>query len=326
MNKLFFSACSLILLFCHKPSAGQSRFQKHNQLEIDKAKAALKMDCKAFESSKQTTENKIKADKKLIGFLNEFYNKALSADEITKKLDQFYKGKWKITTTDLGGLTKYETKISPAGNLKSSIGFSVFQNGIVFKKIFLSTVTSTNCISPRYELTKTQDVNYLDIFCLPLIDFPVVFCATCEAAQSDTTFSAKLKSYTGQEYKLFPVDSSRINEMTWYAGDTYYTDDVEKEILALAENHNTNMLFTLLYSPNQIVAINSMEAVVYLQVSGIINLQADIQQKIENIQTSGIKINWQNSNAGRSSSTYKELNISKEKILDKFTKALQKRS
>ncbi|MEP6727969.1 MAG: hypothetical protein ABJC98_19255 [Bacteroidota bacterium] len=323
MSKLFFSACSLILLFCHKPSSGQGRLQ-HNQLEIDKAKAALKTDCKAFESSMQTTENKIRADKKLIAFLNEFYNMDVSADEITKKLNQLYKGKWKLTTTDLGGLKKYEIQISLAGNLKSSIGFSVFQNEIVFKKIFLATETHMSCISPRYELPNTQDVNYLDIFCLPLIDFPMVFCAKCEAAQSDTTFSAKLKSYTARDYKLFSVDSLRINEMTWYADDTYYTDDVEKEILVLAENHNTNMLFTLLYSPNQIVAINSMEAVVFLQASGIINLQADIQQKIEQIQTSDTKINWQSSNAERSSSTYKELNISKEKILDKFTKALHK--
>ncbi|MEO5594401.1 MAG: hypothetical protein ABIR15_08075, partial [Chitinophagaceae bacterium] len=159
MSKLFFSACSLILLFCHKPSSGQGRLQ-HNQLEIDKAKAALKTDCKAFESSMQTTENKIRADKKLIAFLNEFYNRDVSADEITKKLNQLYKGKGKLTTTDLGGLKKYEIQISLAGNLKSSIGFSIFQNEIVFKKIFLATETHMSCISPRYELPNTQDVNY----------------------------------------------------------------------------------------------------------------------------------------------------------------------
>ena len=320
---LTFFVCGV--LFCSHTSIGQSRFSRSNQLAIDKAKAEITKSCGAFGSSKEASSSQIKADKKLIEFFNEFYNKDLSIGELTKKLDELYKKKWKFDITDLGGVKKYETKIAAPGNLTASISFAVFQYAIVFKKIKFETITRTNCISPGQHFTDTQDLNYLDIFCLQLIDFPVnFFCAKCGAAQSDIIYAEKLKSYQGSEYKLVNADSIRFNEMIWYAADVYHTDFAEPEFAALAKNHNSYMLLMLLCSPNQIMAVNAMEALTFLQATGIINLQPDILQKMEAVKTSPVKIKSQTGDGIKDAQVYKDLNILQEQIVAKYNQAIEK--
>ncbi len=294
-------------------------------MAIDKAKAELRASCNSFGSSKEASSGQVKADKKLIEFFNGFYNKDLSVDEMTGNLNKSYKNKWKFDITDLGGVKKYETKIAAPGNLTASISFAVFQNAIVFKKIKFETITRTNCISPGQHFTDTQDLNYLDIFCLPLIDFPLnFFCAKCGAVQSDIIYGEKFKNYQGNEYKLVTADSIRFNEMIWYAADVYHTDFAEPEFAALAKNHNSYMLLMLLYSPNQIMAINAMEALTFLQATSVINPQPDILQKIEEVKTSPVKIKSQSGDSTKDAQVYKDLNISQEQIVAKYNQAIEK--
>src|ERR1700712_2805822 len=148
MKNRFLILVAYFILLCDQTSIGQSRFSRSNQLAIDKAKAGLTASCSAFGSSKQASSSQIKADKKLIEFLNVFYNKELSVEEITKSLNESYKNKWKLDITDLGGVKKIEAIIIASGNLTASISFAVFQNTVVFKNIKFETITRTNCTSP----------------------------------------------------------------------------------------------------------------------------------------------------------------------------------
>ena len=91
MNKTLVSTYLLFLLFSLNESVGQSRFYKFNQLQIDKVKAELKLVCNANGSSKQTPESELLADKKIISFLNDFYNKNMSVQEISIKMNPFFR-------------------------------------------------------------------------------------------------------------------------------------------------------------------------------------------------------------------------------------------
>ena len=323
MKKIFSWLLLCSAFFYCRPSIAQSRFYRLNQLEVDRAKAAIGKACRAYASSADIPEKKNKADKNVIAFLNDFYNHSLSVEEITKRITVFSGKKWQFTTTDLGNAVKYETQIRSDGNLRVSVSFTLFQHGIVFRKIYFETLTKTKCTDASPAYIDQADVNYLDVFCLPSIDFPISFRGQTGIVECDATSYEKLKNDELTAYKLPSADSLYINSMVWYDDDKYNLEKVDPRLLMLTNFHNTYMLYKLLYSPNQIVAVYAFEALTYLQAAGIAKHPDYIIQKMEEVQNSPVKIHLPDAGIAQAGTAYKDLRVSPEKIMAKYKEGLK---
>ena len=320
MKKLLLTIFVSGILYCQNAALAQSRFYRNNQLEIDRVKAVLSKGCRAYESVKPASGGQVKADKKLIGLLNEFYNNDLPVDAITKKLEPFLGRKWKLDTINLGGCMKYTIPVRSDGNIKATVYWTVFQNEVVYKRINFETNSGTKCVSPAQDQIDLVDINYLDLFCLPIIDFPISFCAGCGHVECEAVNYTKIKIDDASGYKLIPTDSISINHMVWFRDDTYQTERADSGFVTIANNHNTYLLFRLLYSPNQVAAIYSMEALTWLEKTGVTKMPDYVAQKMEEIRNSTIPIASQYGDVVKKGSTYKELAISTEKIMAKYGK------
>ncbi len=320
MKKILFTLIVSGALICHNHALAQSRYYRNNQLEIDKAKSVLSKGCRAYESVKQTSASQLKADKKLIAFLNGFYNNGQSLTAITKELDPFFGRKWKFDTVNLGGCIKYTVPVRSDGNMRATVSFTVFQNEVVYKRINIETIIKTKCVSPAQDVIDIADINYIDLFCLQTIDFPFSFCAGCGHLECDAINYAKVNIDDASGYKLIPSDSTAINHMVWFRNDAYQAQQADPDFVTIANNHNTYLLFRLLYSPNQVAAIYSMEAIIWLQQTGVIKKLPDyVVQKMEDIKNSPIPIALQSGGAVKQSVAYKDLGISVANIVEKYS-------
>lgn len=322
MKKLVLTLFAVAMLCCYSSAFAQSRFYRNNQLEIDRAKAMLSKSCRAYESVKPTSTSQQKADKKLIALLNDFYNADLSVTDLTKKLEPFTGRKWLFDTVNLGACMKYSLLVRSEGNIRATISFTVFQNEMVYKRIDFETSIQTKCVSPAQDVVDFVDINYLDLFCLQDINFPFSFCAGCGHVTCDATDYSKIKLDDASGYKLIPTDSVSINHMVWFRNDTYMIDNAEPDFVTIATNHNTYLLFRLLYSPNQIAAIYSMEALTWMEKSGITKMPDYVVQKMEEIRNSPIPIASQYSDVRKTGHTYKDMAVSAEQIMAKYGKQL----
>ena len=319
MKLKFFNTAFIILIFGLTTSVGQSRYSSYNQSLIDTEKKYVQQYCTNFGSSKPISKKRIKYDKNRIAFLNAFYNKDLTPKEIHEQMGKFYKHKWGFDTTKLGAVTKYETRIYSGGNLEMFISFSTFEENIVFKRIYFNTRTLTNCIQPYQIGISQHDFKYLESTIIPIADFPFSYCGHCSYISCDTVFLDKLRGASPSEYQLFLSSADNdLNNMTWFRIDKYMMDYVVNDIAKIVKESNKELLFKLLYSPNHILSLYSMEGLTYLNETRQIEIPINIQQKMEEIKNSDTKIIWQYSDVVRRGLTYKDLKIDKQKILAKF--------
>jgi hypothetical protein len=80
------------------------------------------------------------------------------------------------------------------------------------------------------------------------------------------------------------------------------------------------MLYNFLYSPNHIIAIYAYEALVFLKNVKQMSIPLNIEEKMNKIKNSDIRIVCQTSDVIRRGLTYKDLKISKNQIISKFRK------
>jgi hypothetical protein len=77
---------------------------------------------------------------------------------------------------------------------------------------------------------------------------------------------------------------------------------------------NFSLLKQLLYSPNIILSIHSMNALLFLGAEGKIKLSPDIIMRMESIVRDESDIKWQYSDVGRKSKVYEILKATKSRI------------
>jgi len=307
-----FIALSLIYCFCLTSIYGQSQINEYNKKLLDSAKKELRKACEFYKSTKQPTNKQIKADKRVIKFFNNFYNNDLSLDSIKLKLNPFFNYKWDFETANLGGCIQYYTQIPSEGNLRAFISITTFDNEIVYKSLSFETNTKNTCLF-------NKDIDYIDKFVIPRASFPIEFCIYCMETISDTIYSEKFNRLKTSNYKILPEKSSNyLQRATWYRNSIYKMDYVEATIKYIVNNNEIDTLYKLLYSPNHILAINAMEALIFLESENKIVLTADVQHKMQEIKNSEILISWQYSDVVKHGTPYYQLKVSKQKIIVKF--------
>ena len=324
----------LAVLFCLISATvlGQSRFYESNKRILDTVKADIASICKQPFSYRSITDRELKkrakADQKVIAFLNDFYNKDLSAEAIRKFIIRRERNRnWGFDTIPLGGMVKYIGNIYRGGNLQGKISFATFNGEIVYKAIRMETVTNTGCQEPPEPMAvAVPDVLYLEKYCLAQLDFPVWLCWSCEAIKSDTVILEKLRKQDQQQYKLLLSDNDqRLNKMSWYDIDTYHTGYVQPDLGQIVKDNDTTVLQQLLYSPNHVLALYTMEALVFLNETGKMTLSPELATKMVEVRKADISIRVQDSDVVYSESSYKNSGATIYRIVSKYNRFLQRK-
>lgn len=309
----------ILLILSLTRSFGQTPYSSHNQTIVDSAKRYILKYCSSYGSSTPISKKKAKYDKYQIALLNSFYNKELKSKEIQEEIKKIQTRKPSFDTIKLGAVTKYETRIYSEGNLEIFISFSTYKENIVFKRIFFNTRTSTDCILPFQNGISQHDFKYLENNVIPLANFPFSDCRNCSYISCDTVFFSKLKDFLSAEHRFFLTQEEEyLNNLTWFKVDTYMLDFAHNDLIEIVEADNQELLLKLLYSPNHILSLYAMEGLIYLNETRKIQLPIDVQQKMEQVKNSDIRINIQYSDVIRRGFTYKDLKINKQKIITKF--------
>jgi hypothetical protein len=298
---------------------GQNSYIHSNLSQLDSIDIISKQHCNEYKSTFKFSKEAINYDKKIIKFLNIFYQKDLNIKEISALLQSNFKNKWSIDTTNLGAATKHILRIYQRGNLGFEIAFTSLEDEIIYKKIMLRTSSEIRCTIPNDYWIETLDVKYLEKYCIPLIEFPITYRLLSVKVTSDTTYFHKLNNTIASKYYSFKIDSIKnLNVITWFDNDTYMADYAYfKDSSKLAD---VNMLYHFLYSPNHIIAINAYEALVYLKNVKQISFPLVMENKMNEIKNSDIKIRWQTSDVGHGGIAYKDLKVSTYQIISKFQK------
>lgn len=313
----------LAILLCLTNSCfAQTRFTAFNQQQADRDKEEFKTICRQLGSNTTRTKNEIEGDKRIIAFLNEFYNKDLSVNEIARLLSKF-KLSGRPDSTNLGGAVHFTQRVNAEySNLRTEIIFTTFQGQVVYKSIFIETKSKSYCLDtvPSTYLG-FSDIKYLEDHCFPYIDFPIRYFMHWIPFRTDTALIQKAGHLQTNLYKLFPTDSAVINKMVWADYIEYRIGGTLYYLRSFVKAADTGLLFQFLYSPNHIIALYTMEALIYLQETGRVTLPVDITQKMEELKNSDIVIKTMRFDVG-GIAVYKNLNVSKSAIVHKYNKLL----
>ncbi len=298
---------------------GQNKYINHNLKQLDSIDIVSKQQCIGYKSNFKFSKRVVNYDKKRIKFLNRFYQKDLKPEGIISLLKSSFK-RWHIDTINLGAATKYVLNIYDVdfGNLWLKVSFTSLENEIIYKRFELSTPSKLYCKDSReLFLIETLDVKYLEKYCIPNIEFPIKYRLFSLRVTADTTYFEKLNKTNASKYYLFKIDSIKnLSAITWFDNDTYMADYAYfKDSSELAD---VEMLYHFLYSPNHIIAIYAYEALIYLKNIKQVNISSTIEDKMNKIKNSEIKIRWQTSDVGHSAISYKNLKITPYQIITKF--------
>lgn len=323
MIKILIAIILTIGFSTYNKSFSQTHFSTYNQAFIDSARARLKQVCNNYGTGKKIVKARVKYDIERIGFLNDFYNRDLSKTEIIHQVNKFFKRHWGFDSINLGAFTKYNARIYSEGYLQLHISFSTFNDEIIFKKIYFNTAYFTNCIDPNIPAISTQDINYLEQYCIPVIDFPVSFSSAYGTYLScDTLFRYKLSNLQQDQFHFFlSTNEEALNNLSWFEIDTYMLDYIPESVLKLRDQ--TALLFQLLYSPNYVLSIYAAEMLIYLKETNQLSLSQQVLDKIEAIRNAAVKIRWQYSDVVKSGVYYKDLGLNTQAILNKVSKAIK---
>ncbi|MBO9200916.1 MULTISPECIES: hypothetical protein [Niastella] len=313
------------LIFSQTASGGNSRFYPDNVKRVEGVIKVIRAFCDSIKPVNVSNSN-IKYDQKYIRSTNELFN-TITSDKVfaqtAKKNDLI------LTSSLNAGLIGFrEYKFYPAkGYLAISILFSVIDDNIFYKKIVIESPLKRECANGQP--VPFFDFLYLKDKILPVIDFPVKECTNCDSLKVDTlyqpVFDAMAKKYPA--YQFVPNASndyvkSLIFQHTYLQRSTYNNKVAPDGFVELIKMKEYDIIRSLLYSPNQLMAINAYETLVYLNNLGEpINTQD--QAKMKDIVTSGTSIPvYCGRDCKPTNYAYNDLKVKKTDIVDKYQAAL----
>ncbi|AEV96544.1 hypothetical protein A4D02_20485 [Niastella koreensis] len=305
---------------------GTSRFYAENVKQVDDIIKVIKAFCDSIKPV-QVSDRNIKFDKKNILYVNNLFNTVISdkafAQE-TKKNDL-------IQTSSLNaGLIGYrEYKFYPPnGYLDMSIVLTVIDDNILYKKVCILSPLKRKCATDDRQIP-FFDFMYLQKEIVPLIDFPIKNCINCDSLKVDTlyqsVFNEMAKKYPA--YKFTPVGTTGpvkqlIFNNVYLQVSTYNNKNVPDLMAQLVKLQEYDAIKNLLYSPNQLMAINAYEALVYLKSKVQLPIDATTDAKMKEILNSNIQIPvYCGRDCKPTNFAYNTLKIKDKDIYDKYAAA-----
>ena len=314
--------------FAQTSMGSTSRFYDENVKQVDDVIKVIRAFCDSIKPV-QVSDRNIKFDKKNILYVNNLFNKVTSdkafAQE-TKKNDL-------IQTSSLNaGLIGYrEYKFYPPnGYLDMSIVLTVMDDHILYKKVCILSPLKRKCAADD-RVIPFFDFMYLQKEIVPLIDFPIKNCTNCDSLKVDTLYQPVFNEMAQQypAYKFLPIGTTEpvkqlIFNNVYLQVSTYNNKVVPDLMFQLIKLEEYDAIKNLLYSPNQLMAINAYEALVYLKTKVQLPIDAPTDAKMKEILNSSIQIPvYCGRDCKPTNFAYNTLKIKDKDIYDKYQSGME---
>ena len=314
--------------FAQTEAGGNSPFYADNVKRVDGIIKVIKAFCDSIKPV-QVSDRNIKFDKKNILYVNKLFNSATSdkafAQE-TKKNDL-------IQTSSLNagliGFREYKF-YPPNGYLDMSIVLTVIDDNIVYKRVNIQSPLKRKCAADD-QVIPFFDYMYLQKEIVPLIDFPIKSCTNCDSLKVDTlyqsVFTEMAKKYPA--YKFAPIGTTEpvkqlIYNNVYLQVSTYDNKVVPDLMVQLIKLQEYDAIKNLLYSPNQLMAINAYEALVYLKSKVQLPIDAPTDAKMKEILNSSTQIPvFCGRDCKPTNFAYNTLKVKEKDIFDKYQSTLE---
>lgn len=234
------------------------------------------------------------------------------------KLNKFLKNE----IIHYNGIIKIARRLYSIGNLKVKYLVESIGGYVTRKQLKIETRTSIRCDGFR-----TIDFNYLDLLDLDTLN--ITWSANQFEIEKDSIYLENINQLTGLypdfQFRLPFDDSTGITTSAWInqyrASEAccYEISKPPKEFKVLTSETNIEVLKALLFSPNYFYSLNAMEALVYLNLLRKVELTDSETAKINEIKNKDhFIINQVSSDVFARLGSYKELNMTDEKIIEKY--------
>jgi|GEM_PF-1958142 len=304
-------------------AVGGNAFYADNVKMVDDIIKVIRAFCDSIKPV-EVSEKNIKSDQKNILLVNKLFNQVTSdkafAQE-TKKNDL-------IQTSSLNagliGFREYKF-YPPNGYLDISIVFTVIDDNILYKRVNILSPLKRKCATDD-RIIPFFDYMYLQKELVPLIDFPIKNCINCDSLKVDTlyqpVFNEMAKKYPA--YKFSPIGTTEpvkqlIFNNAYLQVSTYNNKVVPDIMVQLIKLEEYDAIKNLLYSPNQLMAINAYEALVYLKSKVQLPIDAPTDAKMKEILNSSTQIPvYCGRDCKPTNFAYNTLKIKGKDIIDKY--------
>jgi hypothetical protein len=312
--------------FSQTAVGGTSRFYADNVKRVDDIIKVIRAFCDSIKPV-EVSERNLKFDKKNILYVNNLFN-AVTSDKAfaqeTKKNDL-------IQTSSLNagliGFREYKF-YPPNGYLDMSVVLTVIDDHILYKKVNILSPLKRKCAADDRPIP-FFDFMYLQKEIVPLIDFPLQSCTNCDSLKVDTLYQAVFNEMAKKypAYKFAPIGTTEpVKQLIFnnvYLQVSPYNNKVVPDIMVqLIKLEEYDAIKNLLYSPNQLMAVNAYEALVYLKSKVQLPIDAPTNAKMKEILNSSTQIPvFCGRDCKPTNFTYNTLKIKAKDINDKYTTA-----
>lgn len=314
--------------FAQTAADGNSPFYADNVKRVDGIIKVIRAFCDSIKPV-QVSERNIKFDRKNILYVNKLFNSVTSDKAFareTKKNDL-------IQTSSLNagviGFREYKF-YPPNGYLDMSIVLTVIDDNIVYKRINIQSPLKRKCAADDRPIP-FFDYMYLQKEMVPLIDFPIKNCTNCDSLKVDTLYQAVFdkmaKKYPA--YKFASIGTTEpikllIFNNTYLQVSTYNNKGVPDLMAQLIKLQEYDTIKNLLYSPNQLIAINAYEALVYLKSKVQLPIDAPTGAKMKEILNSSTQIPvFCGRDCKPTNFAYNTLKVKESDIIEKYQTAVE---
>jgi hypothetical protein len=311
------------VLFSQTTISGQSRYYTENAKNVASVITLIKAFCDSIKPV-MVEEKNIRHDQKYIVYVNNLFNSVTS----DKVFAQDAKKNDLIQTSSLNagliGFREYKF-YPPAGYLAISIMLSVIDDNIFYKKVSIESPLKRKCAADD-RVIPFFDFMYLQKEILPLIDFPIKSCTNCDNLMVDTLYQPVLNNMVKKypAYKFSPTGTTEpvrqlIFKNTYLQISTYNNKVVPDIMIQLIKLEEYDAIKNLLYSPNQVMAINAYETLVYLKSKVQLPIDAPTDAKMKEILSSSTQIPvFCGRDCKPTNYAYNELKVKEKDIFDKY--------
>lgn len=271
--------------------------------------------------------SKIKADLFIITFLNNIFKDNAKEESVVTGLQKA--GQKRTTVKEsASGLIKAMDILLKGNYLRAGIRIEFIDNVVIRTRVVLSTTTHARC--GVYDNRMMDFKLVRDHF---VREAELLFTIGYDEMIADTIYCTNLYSLTEKrkEYKFnIPGTASEswLNDLfvKQYRSDSsgiYNYQSAPEEFVRLVRENQLSVVRDLLYSPNYFMAVNAMEALIYLESVGKLELSPELNNRIAQIQSEPYIILQQGApDVFYKRAGYRELGMDKERIIKKYRSSM----
>lgn len=329
-NKVIIIFLVITIAFC-RMGLSQTVFGERNYRYVDSVEQSVKhYMCKDLLTYPDKYEKKkIKNDMRIVGVLNNIFQRDFSVSRLDMELGKVQKPKVSRNET-MNGLIRVISIIANGSYVRAELKLECIDDFIIRKKCLLFSTSNGKCSELGY---RTLDFNLLKKHFIKELDFLIKISDNTHLVATDFNGdNVKIASDKHREFKFnFPGSSNEewVNKILYnqYNSDSsccYSFSKADRDFVDLIKNGKIEVIRDLLYSPNYFYSVQAMEALIYLASMNKIVIDDSMRKRMEIVKQSDYAIRAQKTDdLFATVSGYKALSVTDMQVIQKYQSSLR---